>query len=134
MLNLDGENGTVGSSKEAAWIDKGFDKYLGLGKYKSDPGAKFESNNIRDALDGRIGTVLLFPVFKTLTGSGQNAEYDIIGWIGFHLTGYTTNGNEATLTGYFTQYIARGILAKKSPGSGGVPSSFFGVKTIQLIE
>jgi len=134
MLNLDGENGTVGSSKEAAWIDKGFDKYLGLGKYKSDPGAKFESNNIRDALDGRIGTVLLFPVFKTLTGTGQNAEYDIIGWIGFHLTSYDVHGHSATLHGYFTQYIARGILAKSSPGSSGVPSSFFGVKTIQLIE
>jgi Flp pilus assembly protein TadG len=134
MLNLDGTNGTVGSSKEGAWISKGFDKYLGLGKYKSDPGAKFSSQNIRSALTGRIGTVLLFPVYKTLTGTGQNAQYDIIGWIGFHLTSYTVSGNSATLNGYFTQYIARGILAKASPGSGGVPSSLFGVKTIQLIE
>jgi Flp pilus assembly protein TadG len=134
MLDLNGEGGAVGSSTEAEWILKGFDKYLGLGKYKSDPGAKFSSSNVRGALDDRLNTVLLFPVFKTLDGTGSNADYDIIGWIGFHLTGYTTNGNEATLTGYFTQYIARGILAKKSPGSGGVPSSFFGVKTIQLIE
>ena len=134
MLDLDGEGGAVGSSEEAAWILTGFDKYLGLGKYKSDPGAKFSSSNVRGALDDRLNTVLLFPVFKTLDGTGSNADYDIIGWIGFHLTGYTTNGNEATLTGYFTQYIARGILAKHGPGSGGVPSSFFGVKTIQLIE
>ena len=134
MLDLDGEGGAVGSSEEAAWILTGFDKYLGLGKYKSDPGAKFSSQNVRGALDDRLNTVLLFPVFKTLDGTGSNADYDIIGWIGFHLTSYTTNGNEATLTGYFTQYIARGILAKHSPGSGGVPSSFFGVKTIQLIE
>jgi Flp pilus assembly protein TadG len=134
MLNLDGENGTVGSSNEAAWISKGFDKYLGLGDYKSDPGAKFSSTNIQSALDGRIGTVLLFPVFKTLTGTGQQAEYNIIGWIGFHLTSYEVHGNGATLHGYFTQYIAQGILAQSSPGSGGVPSSFFGVKAIQLIE
>jgi len=134
MLNLDGENGTIGSSTEADWISKGFDKYLGLGKYKSDPGAKFESNHVDDALDGRIGTVLLFPVFKTLTGTGQNAEYDIIGWIGFHLTSYEVHGHSATLHGYFTQYIAQGILAQSSPGSGGVPSSLFGVKAIQLIE
>ena len=78
--------------------------------------------------------MLLFPVFKTLTGTGQNAQYDIIGWIGFYLTGYTVKGNVATLTGYFTQYIAKGILAQSSPGSGGVPSSFFGVKSIQLVD
>jgi Flp pilus assembly protein TadG len=134
MLNLDGENGTIGSSTEANWINHGFDKYLGLGKYKSDPGAKFESSNIESALDARIGTVLLFPVFKTLTGTGQNAEYDIIGWIGFHLTSYDVHGHSATLHGYFTEYIAQGILASASPGSGGVPSSLFGVKAIQLIE
>jgi Flp pilus assembly protein TadG len=134
MLDLDGEGGTVGTSKEAAWILSGFDKYLGLGKYKSDPGAKFSSSNIQDALNVRLNTVLLFPVFKTLTGGGSGADYDIIGWIGFKLTGFTVQGNNATLSGYFTQYIARGILAKRSPGSGGVPSSFFGVKTIQLIE
>jgi Flp pilus assembly protein TadG len=134
MLDLDGEGGAVGSSEEAAWILTGFDRYLGLGKYKSDPGAKFSSSNVQGALDARLNTVLLFPVFKTLDGTGSNADYDIIGWIGFHLTSYDAHGNEATLTGYFTQYIARGILAKKSPGSGGVPSSLFGVKTIQLIE
>jgi len=134
MLNLDGESGTIGSSTEAAWILDGFDKYLGLGKYKSDPGAKFSSLNIQSALDARLHTVLLFPVFKTLTGGGQNAEYDIIGWIGFYLTGYDVHGNNATLHGYFTSYIAQGILASHSPGSGGVPSSFFGVYSIQLIE
>jgi Flp pilus assembly protein TadG len=134
MLNLDGQNGTIGTSTEAAWISKGFDKYLGLGNYKSDPGAKFSSQNVQSALDGRMHTVLLFPVFRTLTGGGQNAQYDIIGWIGFYLQSYDVHGNNATLHGYFTQYIAEGILAQSSPGSGGVPSSFFGVKTIQLIE
>ena len=134
MLNLDGENGTIGSSTEANWINQGFNKYLGLGKYQSDPGAKFSSQNIQGALDARIGTVLLFPVYKTLTGTGQNAEYDIIGWIGFYLTSYDVHGNSATLHGYFTSYIAQGILAQSSPGSGGVPSSYFGVKSIQLIE
>ena len=134
MLNLDGSNGTVGSSKEAAWIMSGFDKYLPIGKYRSDPGAKFESDNIKDALDARMNTVLLFPVFKSLTGTGQNADYDVIGWIGFKLTGYTIHGHSATLEGYFTTFIAQGILAQAAPGGGGVPSSLFGVKSIQLIE
>jgi Flp pilus assembly protein TadG len=134
MLNLDGESGTIGSSTEANWITTGYDKYLGLGKYKSDPGAKFSSTNIQSALDDRMHTVLLFPVFKTLDGGGQNAQYDIIGWIGFYLTGYEVHGNGATLHGYFTTYIAQGILSQHGPGGGGVPSSFFGVKSIQLIE
>jgi Flp pilus assembly protein TadG len=134
MLELDGGTGTIGTSTEAAWISKGFDKYLGLGKYNSDPGAKFSSQNIQSALDSRLNTVLLFPVFKTLGLSGSNAQYDIIGWIGFYLTGYTVNGNNATLTGYFTEYIAQGVLSQSAPGTGGVPSSFFGVRSIQLVE
>jgi len=129
MLNLDGGNGTPGASEEGEWILHGFDKYLGIGKYRSDPGAKFSSSNVNGALDDRVGTVLLFPVFKTLDGNGQNAEYDIIGWIGFYLTKETTHGNSATLEGYFTEYIAQGILA--SSGSG-IPSTF-GVKSVQLI-
>ncbi|MGZ8696489.1 MAG: pilus assembly protein TadG-related protein [Gaiellaceae bacterium] len=133
MLNLAGGNGTPGASEEGDWILHGFDKYLGLGKYRSDPGAKFSSSNVSGALDDRIGTVLLFPVFKTLDGTGQNAEYDIIGWIGFHLTAVEVHGNNATLTGYFTEFIAQGILASSGGGPSG-PSSTWGVKSIQLIE
>jgi Flp pilus assembly protein TadG len=136
MLNLDGGNGTPGTSDEANWILHGFDKYLGLGKYRSDPGAKFESSNIDGALDDRIGTVLLFPVFKTLDQQGQNADYVIIGWIGFHLDSYSVQGNTATLKGYFTEYIAQGILSQSGGGGSGgsPPSSTWGVKSIQLIE
>ena len=129
MLNLDNGNGTPGSSEEGQWIDQGFDKFLPLGKYRSDPGAKFSSQNVQGALDNRIGTVLLFPVFDSLTGNGQNAQYNIIGWIGFHLDGYVVHGNSATLTGYFTQYIAKGIQA--APGSN---EPDFGVRTIQLVH
>jgi hypothetical protein len=129
MLNLANDNGTPGSSDEAEWILHGFDKYLDLGQYRSDPGAKFSSQNVNGALDARVGTVLLFPVFRTLDGTGQNAEYEIIGWIGFHLNSEVTHGNNATLTGYFTEYIAQGILA--SSGSG-IPNTF-GVKSVQLV-
>ncbi len=129
MLNLDGGNGTVGSSKEGQWILTGFDKYLPLGYYKSDPGAKFSSQNIRSALTNRLDTVLLFPVYKTLSGTGQNAQYLIIGWIGLMLQSYTVHGNNATLNGYFTTYIASGILAEH--GAGSTPD--FGIRSIQLI-
>jgi Flp pilus assembly protein TadG len=129
MLNLDGGNGTPGASEEGNWILHGYDKYLPLGMYRSDPGAKFSSQNVNGALDARVGTVLLFPVFKTLDGTGQNAEYDIIGWIGFYLTKETTHGNNATLEGHFTEYIAQGILAQSGSGA---PNTF-GVRSVQLV-
>ena len=132
MLNLSGGGGTPGTSEEADWILKGFDKYLKPGKFRSDPGAKFASTNIEDALNDRMGTVLLFPVFRTLDGGGQNAEYEIIGWIGFYLDSWEQHGHSASLTGHFTEFIAQGILATGGGASG--PSSTWGVKSIQLIE
>lgn len=133
MLNLSGGSGTPGTSEEAEWILRGFDKYLKPGKFRSDPGAKFASGgNIEAALNDRMGTVLLFPVFKTLAGGGQNAEYEIIGWIGFYLDSWKQHGNSASLTGHFTEFTAQGILAGSGGGSG--PSSTWGVKSIQLIE
>jgi len=132
MLNLGGDQ-NPGTSEESEWILHGFNKYLPLGNYRSDPGAKFSSSNIQDALEARRGTVLLFPVFKVLDGTGQNAIYEIIGWIGFHLTTYEVHGNNATLHGYFTEFIAQGILASAGGGESG-PSSSFGGKSIQLIE
>jgi Flp pilus assembly protein TadG len=136
MLNLSKGNGTPGTSEEADWIRHGYDKALDVDKeYRSDPGAKFSSSDIQDALDTRItnGIPLLFPVFekdKSLTdGGGQIANYYIIGWIAFHVTSYEVHGNDAVLHGYFTEYIASGIL---SAGGSGSPN--YGVKSIQLIE
>lgn len=129
MLDLDGESGAIGSSTESDWILHGFDKYLPLADYNSDPGAKFSSSDVQGALDARIGTVLLFPVFHKLTGTGSNAKYSIIGWVGFHLDSYDEHGNVATLTGYFTQFIAEGIQS-----STGTDEPDFGVRSVQLIH
>ena len=129
MLNLLGGSGTVGSSELRSEILNGFDKYLPLGYYRSDPGAKFDSSNIQSALDMRLESVLLFPVFDTLTGNGENAQYHIIGWVGFHLDGYDVHGGVSTLTGYFTRFIAKGIQA-----SSGTTQPDFGVRVIQLIQ
>ena len=130
MLNLAGGNGTPGTSEQAEWILRGHNKYLGLGKYNSNPGAKFSSSQIQEALSLRDGTVLLFPVFKTLEGEGENAKYEIIGWIGFYLEDYEIRGHNAILKGYVTHFIAQGIQA----GSGSGSPSTFGVKVVQLIE
>jgi Flp pilus assembly protein TadG len=129
MINLDNSGGTLGSSTEADWILHGYAKYLPLGDYPSDPGAKFSSGEIQSALDARIGTVLLFPVYHLLTGTGSGAQYLIVGWVGFMLDSYTVHGNNATLNGHFTTYIAQGI---QSTTSTGQPD--FGVRSVQLIQ
>jgi hypothetical protein len=129
MLNLDNSSGTVGTSEEADWIRNGHSQYLGLGWYRSDPGAKFSAGQIREALDSRVGTVLLFPVYRILAGGGQNAEYQIIGWVGFLLKSYDVHGNNATLHGEFTEFIVDGITSDYDPNQ-----PYFGVRTITLVN
>lgn len=120
LVDVDGSRGGVGPSTLGDWIANGFDQYLSLGQYYSDPGAKFNSSQVVDALASKVGKELLFPVFDDLTGNGANAQYDIIGWVAFHLdcpgdivsgTCVANHGNSQDLTGYFTRVIWDGIQA-----------------------
>jgi hypothetical protein len=131
MLNLDNSStGAVGSSTLATWIRNGFDKYLPLGGYYSDPGAKFNSSDVGHALDLKTGDVLLFPVYDTLTGTGSNAEYHIIGWVGFHLESFDASGSSGSLTGYFTSTIWDGLDALP----GGTTGPDLGVRSVELVQ
>jgi Flp pilus assembly protein TadG len=130
LINLDGSRGGTSPATLADWMLNGYDGYLGLGNYYSDPGAKFNSSWMQDALAKRTNTTLLFPVYDTLAGNGANAHYNVIGWIGFHMTDWSARGNNGTLTGYFTEFIAQGILNPNGPS--GEPN--FGVRSVQLIE
>jgi Flp pilus assembly protein TadG len=131
LVNLDPtSNGTTGASTLANWIVNGFDKYLDIGSYASDPGVKFNSNGIQAAMNQRIGTEMLFPVYDTLTGNGANAQYHIIGWVGFFVTGVDPSGNNGTVSGYFTRVIWTGIQA--SSAGGGGPN--YGARAVQLVD
>ena len=131
LVNLDPTtNGTTGASTLADWIVNGFDKYLDIGSYASDPGVKFNSNGIQDAMNARIGTEMLFPVYDTLTGTGSNAQYHIIGWVGFYVTGVDKNGNNGNVSGYFTRVIWTGI--QPSSAGGGGPN--YGARAVQLVD
>jgi hypothetical protein len=136
MLNLSKGNGTPGTSEEAQWIRTGYDEDVYVNhEYRSDPGAKFSAQEIQSALQARIDKEipLLFPVFEKdkslVDGGGQITEYYIIGWVAFHITSFEIHGHNATLHGYFTDYIAHGFLSSSGPGSPN-----YGVKSIQLIE
>ena len=82
---------------------------------------------MRDALSIREGTVLLFPVYDRITGTGSNVQYHIIGWVGFRVSGFDTVSSNGTLTGSFTKFIAQG-LESVDPSQ-----SDFGAKKVTLV-
>lgn len=131
LVNLDlSINGAVGASTVGSWIQRGFDAYLPLGDYFSDPGAKWNDGPIQDALAARFGTDLLFPVYDTLNGGGSNAGYHVIGWVGFHLLSDVNGGGDSgSITGYFTKVIWDGIQS-----STGSNSPDYGVHSIALVN
>ncbi len=121
--------GNAGSSTVGSWITGGFGNYLNLGCYNSDPGAKFNSSNIESAMQARIGSALLFPVYDTLTGNGANAQYDIIGWAAFYITGFSAQGSSGSVSGYFTQVNWAGIQSSSAPTDPD-----YGVHSIALVN
>jgi hypothetical protein len=131
LVNLDDNSGpgTIGASTLGDWIQHGFNAYLPLGDYLSDPGAKWNDGPIQDALQLRMNTDLLFPVYDTLVGSGANAEYHVIGWVGFHVTSATASGTSGSISGHFTKVIWDGIES-----STGSTSPDFGVHSIALVN
>jgi hypothetical protein len=84
----------------------------------NDAGAKFNSSGVGNALDQRLNSNLLFPVYDQTTGSGSNLEYHVIAFIGFHITDYKFQGsNNGSISGYFTQVMWQGTGASSSPGA-----------------
>lgn len=129
FINLTGEGGT-GTSDLEKWITNGFDKYLGLGDYDARTGNPFSSSHIKDVLDARIGDIMLFPIYRKLSGTGTNTKYVIIGWAAFRLTGVDVKGNDEKLFGEFVSVTWDGIQASKA--SEAPPN--FGVKNVSLID
>lgn len=137
LLDFNQDNGTSGNSILASWIQNGYPGYLPLADYDSDTGAKF--NALSNALQAKLGKVLLFPVYDGLTGQGSTAPYNIIGWAGFHLdcVGQLSgaacvpdNGNQSYLTGYFTRVIWDGL---QSPSGSSQPPDY-GVYSVSLVN
>jgi hypothetical protein len=127
LLNIDGSHGGTGPTDLASWMNHGYDQYMGLGWFYSDPGAKFNSGGMEDALDKHVGTDLLFPVYDSTEKQGAGFDYHVVGWVGFHLTGWSVHGNDGILEGSFTSITWDGIQAQP-------PSEDFGAHTIQLVQ
>jgi putative Flp pilus-assembly TadE/G-like protein len=129
LINLDNSHGGSGPPILAEWIRQGFDGWMPLGEYYSDPGAKFNSSQVKQALDERLGTVMLFPIYDDTAGGGANFQYHVIGWVGFHIDSYTIQGSKKNqIHGHFTEVIWEGIL---NESAGNID---FGVHAVSLIE
>lgn len=126
VLNVDGSSGGIGQQTLADWILRGYEGRMGLGWYSSDPGAKFNPSQVGEALAERVGSDLLFPVYEQVRRQGANYQYRVVGWIGFHLTGYTAQGANGTLSGYFTRVVWQGIESSSAEG-------FFGATVVKLV-
>jgi hypothetical protein len=131
LLDLQiGTGGSVGDSTLAGWLTNGYDANMPLGVYTGVPGAKFNGSQFQMALAGRVGQEVLFPVYEPpIVLSGSNAEFNIIGWVGFQITGSSGGGNSGTIYGSFTRFIAQGLQAT-NPNS----QSDFGVRAVQLVQ
>jgi Putative Flp pilus-assembly TadE/G-like len=127
IINIDGSYGGVGQTELSDWILNGLNDYMGTGWFYSDPGAKFNPSQVGEALEQRIGSEILIPVYRSVREQGAGHEYDVIGWIGFHILSYNTRGNGGALTGYFTSVVWEGV-----PSESG--DNFFGAKVVKLVS
>jgi Flp pilus assembly protein TadG len=132
LLNIDGSKGGTGGQTLADWILHGYSGYLPIGSYLSDTGAKWNDSLVQNALEQRMRTnpVLLFPVYDTLSGSGSNAIYHVVGWVAFHVTGHTANGSSGSITGWFERIVWDGIESTATDGS----NPDLGARVVKLID
>ena len=131
FINLDGSDSNPGTSVLGDWIRYGFDKYMEANtNYPARTGNPFSSSNVGDVLEAKMaaGDELLFPIYDKLTGTGSGADYHIVGWVAFHLTGMDLSGTNEKFYGYFTKTIWQGIQGHS--GSSYSP----GVGVVELVE
>jgi hypothetical protein len=129
LINIDGSHGGTGPSDIGDWLRTGLDAYMPLGWYYSDPGIKPNSSHVSSALEFRDEDELLFPVYRQTRAQGAGFEYEVIGWVGFHVTDYQIQGSKnSRIYGWFTTIIWEGIQSEK----GGEPD--FGARAVTLLE
>ena len=132
LLNIDGSHGGTNPKTLGDWIRQGYEGYMPLGWYYSDPGAKYNTNpNFKEALDdvAATGQEILLPVYRSFKSNGAGFDYEIVGWVGFVVTGYEIQGSKNNrIFGHFTQVIWEGIDSEEASPSD------FGARAVTLIE
>lgn len=128
LLTLNNDPGSVSTTTLASWLRDGYPEPLEPGPYFAAPGARYNSVEFKSALNERLGDEVLLPVYRSVTGTGANAVFDVVAWVGFVPDGYTGSGSTGTLTGRFRRVTWEG-------GEGGSSlAPDFGVRTVLLIR
>jgi len=128
IINIDGSRGGTSPGTLGDWIENGCSCTTATPVWLySDPGAKFNSSQVQDALDAMIGHTLLFPVYDLTSkgGGGANLQYHVIGFAGFAMTGYDLRGPNGTISGSFVSVSWR--------GTGTDSGNYFGATTPRLV-
>ena len=127
IINVDGSRGGTGQSILAGWILNGCNCETSTPAwYWNDSGAKFNGSEVAAALDARLRDNLLFPVYDDVQSGGTNLQYHVIGFAGFHVTGYEFQGNNGTIDGSFVHVDWQGSGTSDT-------SDYFGATTSRLV-
>jgi Flp pilus assembly protein TadG len=126
-LHKGAKDGNAGANEVASWMEKGFQDYMKIGKYFQVPSSEFNNTQFKQALTLRLNTEVLFPIYKSLTGSGSTAQYDIVGWVGFVPTKFVASGSSGTVYGSFKRVIWSGIPVSNA-------TTGYGAYSVQLVE
>jgi hypothetical protein len=114
-------NGADTPPELADLIRNGYDDLMKLGDYDGTPGAKFNSSEIQDAMQSRVGDTVVLPVYDTVTGSGTNVTYHVIGWVALTITGFDLSGDSGSLYGSFHRLVqsdgSRAAISTQPPYS-----------------
>ncbi len=93
-----------------------------------DPGASPPNPCNPGPMSNLVGTVIALPYFKDISGTGNNATYEVAGYGALHVTGYNfgggfkeggppCTGNDRCIAGYFTrQTVTMGDLGGEDRG------------------
>jgi hypothetical protein len=127
VINLDGSYGGTGTQTLVEWMTKGYDGYMPLGWYYSDPGAKWNTQEFGDAVFSRRDSEVLFPIYDSVRAQGAGFEYRIIGWIGFRIKNYIAQGAGGAVTGYFTRVTWEGQTTTSA-------DNFYGATVVKLVD
>jgi hypothetical protein len=98
-------NGAKTPGDLADLIEHGYSDLMRLGDYEGTPGAKFNSSQVQNAMQDRVGDTFVLPVYDSVSGNGLHATYHVVGWVSFTMTGFDLRGSSGELYGSLHRLI-----------------------------
>ncbi len=126
VINIDGSRGGIGQQTLVDWLENGYEGYMPLGWYYSNPGAKFNPQEFKETMLSRRGTELLFPVYDAVQEQGAGYEYRVIGWVGFYVKNFIARGSGGEVQGWFSRVTWEGLASESG-------ENFFGATVVKLV-